>query len=83
LDPNISLYIAGKTYARWGKNKLTEDIRVDSLNYYQARELKRFKDWLYQKRIEARQDRERTERREKKEAEEAKKQVEQPMLFEF
>ncbi len=79
----IYLYVAGKTYTRWGKNKLPADIRVDSLNDYQAGELKRFKDWLYQKRIQARQDKERAERREEKEVEEARKQAEQPVLFEF
>jgi hypothetical protein len=45
--------------------------------------LKRLKDWLYQKRIQVRQDRERTERREEKEAETAKHQAEQPALFQF
>lgn len=79
----IYLYVAGKTYTRWGKNELPSDIRVDSLNEYQARELKRFKDWLYQRRIQARHDRERAERREEKEAEVAKRQTEQPVLFEF
>jgi len=79
----IYLYIAGRTYTRWGKHEMPDDIRVDSLNDHQARELKRFKDWLYQKRIQARQDKERAERQEKKEAEVAKRQVEQPALFQF
>ena len=79
----IYLHIAGKTYTRWGKNTLPEDIRVDSLNDYQAGELKRFKDWLYEKRIQARQDKERAARREADEAEVAKRQAEQPVLFEF
>jgi hypothetical protein len=79
----IYLYIAGKTYTRWKKNEMPADIRVDSLNDYQSRELKRVKDWLYQKRIQTRQDRERAERREEKEEEEARKQSEQPALFEF
>lgn len=79
----IYLYIAGKTYTRWGKNELPDDIRVNSLNDYQIGELKRFKDWLYQKRVQARQDKERAERREEKEPEVAKRQDEQPALFEF
>lgn len=79
----IYLYIAGKTYTRWGKNELPPDIQVDSLNDHQARELKRFKDWLYQKRIQVRQDRERAKKREERETEEARKQAEQPALFEF
>ncbi len=79
----IYLYIAGKAYARWGKNKLPDDIRVDSLTDYQAGELKRFKSWLYQKRIQVRQDKERAEKREEKEAEIASRKAEQPALFEF
>lgn len=50
----IYLYIAGKTYTRWDKHEMPADIRVDSLNDYQMVELRRFKDWLYQKRIQAR-----------------------------
>ena len=45
----VYLYIAGKTYARWGKHEMPNDIRVDSLNDYRTAELKRFKDWLYRK----------------------------------
>lgn len=79
----IYLYIAGKTYTRWGKNELPADIRVDSLNDDQAVELKRFKNWLYQKRIQARQEKERAERRKQKEVEIGSRQAEQPVLFEF
>ncbi len=79
----IYLYVAGRTYARWGKNQLPDDIRVDSLNNYQTRELKRFKDWVFPKRIQARQDKERAEKQEGKEAVVAKRQAEQPALFEF
>jgi hypothetical protein len=79
----IYLYIAGKVYERWGKHEMPADIRVDSLNDYQMRELKRFKDWLYQKRITARHERERVNRREEKEQEAVKRKAEQPALFEF
>jgi hypothetical protein len=79
----IYLYVAGKTYRRWGKNEMPADIRVDSLNDYQLSELRRFKGWLYQKRIRARQEKERTDKREKQEAEVAKRKMEQPELFEF
>lgn len=79
----IYLYVAGKTYARWGKNELPADVRVDSLNDYQLGELKRFKDWLYQKRVQARQERQREERRQERERGAEKKRAEQPALFEF
>lgn len=79
----IYLYVGGKTYHRWGKSELPADIRVDSLNDYQLEELKRLKRWLYEKRVQARQNRKQTERREEKEAEVARKQAEQPVLFEF
>jgi len=83
----IYLYIAGKTYEKWRTKEsgatMPADIRVDSLNDYQMGELKRFKSWLYEKRVQARQDRERAERRQQKEEEAAKKKAEQPVLFQF
>lgn len=79
----IYLYIASKTYTRWGKHEVPADIRVDSLNDDQSGELKRFKDWLYQKRIQARIDRERAERRQQKEEGEVRRRAEQQALFEF
>ena len=79
----IYLYVAGKTYRRWGKNELPADIRVDSLNEYQAGELKRLKDWLYQKRVKVGQERERGERRQEREQEAEKKKAEQPALFDL
>jgi hypothetical protein len=79
----IYLYVAGKTYRRWGKNELPADIRVDSLTDYQLSELRRFKDWLYQKRTQARQEREREERRQEREQQAERKKAEQPALFQF
>ena len=81
-DPLMGM-IADRTNTRWGKYEMPDDIRVDSLNDYQSGKLKRFKDWLYQKRIRARQDRDRTERRAGKEQEVAIKKAERPALFEF
>ena len=43
----IYLYIAAKTYRRWGRNEVPEDIRVESLADEQMRDLNRLKDWLY------------------------------------
>lgn len=79
----IYLYVASKTYSRWGKNKMPDDIRVDSLNNQQTADLNRLKGWLYRRRTTARQEAERTERRQQKEAEVDKRKTEQPALFEF
>ena len=80
---NIYLYVAGKTYARWNKNEIPEDIRVESLTNEQMRDLNRLKDWLYRQRIKARLERDKAERREKREEAEVKRQEEQPVLFKF
>ena len=80
---NIYLYVAGKTYARWNKKEIPEDIRVISLNDEQMRDLNRLKEWLYQQRIKARLERDRAERREKREGVKAKRELEQPALFNF
>jgi len=79
----IYLYIAGKTYSRWGKTEMPEDIRVETLRDDQMLDLNRLKDWLYRKRSQVREDRERAERRQLKEAEAARKKAEQPALFDF
>ena len=72
----IYLYIAGKTYTRWKKAEMPEDIRVESLNDEQMRDLNRLKEWLYQKRTTIRLDRERAERQQKKEEEVARRKAE-------
>jgi len=79
----IYLYIATKTYRRWGKSEMPGDIAVDSLRDDQTADLKRLKGWLYHKRSQVRQDRERAERRQEKEEEEARRKAEQPALFTF
>ncbi len=79
----IYLYIAGKTYTRWKKTEMPEDIRVESLNDNQMRDLNRLKAWLYHKRTTVRLDQERAERRQKKDEEATKKKAEQPALFDF
>ena len=80
---NIYLYVAGKTYARWNKNKIPEDIRLESLTDGQMRDLNRLKEWLYRQRIKARMEMDRAERREKREEAEVKRELEQPALFNF
>jgi len=79
----VYLYIATKTYQRWGKNEMPSDIAVDSISDYQMGELKQLKAWIYQQRTRVRLDRERAERRQQKEEAVAKKKAEQPALFEF
>jgi len=83
----IYLYIAGKAYGQWRTKEsgvtMPEDIRVETLNDEQMRDLNRLKEWLYQKRTTVRLDRERAERRQKKEDEAAAKKAEQPALFNF
>jgi hypothetical protein len=79
----IYLYVAGKTYTRWQKNKMPDDIRVDSLSNEQMADLNRLKVWLHSRRTTARQEMERTERRHQKEEEVDRRKAEQPALFEF
>ena len=79
----IYLYVANKTYSRWRKNEVPEDIRVESSTDEQMRDLNRLKEWLLRKRTQARIDKERTERRKRKEEEVAKREAEQPALFQF
>ncbi len=79
----IYLYIATKTYRRWGKSEMPSDIAVDSISDYQLAELNRLKEWLYHKRTRVRLEREKAERRQKKKEEAARRKVGQPALFEF
>jgi hypothetical protein len=79
----IYLYIATKTYKRWGRSEMPNDIAVDSISDYQMSELSRLKEWLYRQRSRVRLERERSERKHRKEEEAAKRKAEQPALFEF
>ena len=83
----IYLYVAGKVYERHRAKEsgvtMPEDIRVDHLSDYQMQHLNRLKAWLYERRIKAREEKERAKRREIREEQEIKKKDEQPALFEF
>jgi len=57
---------------------MPEDIRVESLNDDQMRDLNRLKGWLYKKRTDIRLDRDRAERQQKKEEEAARREAAQP-----
>ncbi len=79
----IYFYVASQTYKQWEKGEIPADIVVDSISDYQKGKLNRLKAWLYQRRINARQENARAERREKREQDEAQRETEQPALFEF
>jgi len=79
----IYLYIAGKTYTRWKKTEMPEDIRVESLRDDQVVDLNRLKSWIYQQRIKVRLEHDRAERRQKREEEATMRKEAQPALFEF
>lgn len=79
----IYFYVAGKTYTRWQKSEMPNDIRVESLNSQQTADLNRLKEWLYRRRTTARQESERNERRQQKGGEVDKRKAEQPALFVF
>lgn len=73
----IYLYVAGKCIKHHSKNELPEDIKVETLSDYDTRELNKLKAWIYEQRIKARKEKEKTARREMKN----KKEVKQPDLF--
>lgn len=79
----IYLYVAGKTYTRWRKSEMPNDIRVESLNEQQMADLNRLKEWLCHRRTTARREQEWAERRQQKDEEVARRESEQPALFEF
>jgi len=83
----IYLYIAGKVYSQWRQKEsgteMPEDIRVESLNDEQMRDLNRLKAWLYRKRTQVREECDRAERRQRREEEAAAREAAQPALFDF
>jgi len=83
----IYLYIATKVYERQRTKDsgvtMPDDIRVESLNDEQMRDLNRLKAWLYRKRTQVREERDRTERRQKREEEATQREAAQPALFDF
>ena len=60
-----------------------DDIKVESLDDGQMRDLNRLKAWIYKKRVDVRQERDRAERRQKKEEEAPARKVLQPALFDL
>jgi uncharacterized protein YaiL (DUF2058 family) len=79
----IYLYIATQVMHRHKQTEMPEDIAVDKLDDGQMRDLRRLKEWIYEKRKTARLERDRAERRQQKEAAVAQKESAQPALFDF
>ena len=76
---DIYVYLGTKVFGK----ETPEDIRRDTLDDQQMRDLNQLKDWIYERRIAARLDRDRAERRERKEEAAERKKQEQPALFDF
>ncbi len=80
----IYLYLASKVVPYHKKGtEMPDDIKVESLNDDQMRDLNRLKAWIYKKRGEVRLDRERAARRQEKEEAAERRTQEQPALFDF
>ncbi|MBA7632619.1 hypothetical protein ES703_40168 [subsurface metagenome] len=70
----IYLYLGTKVCEAGGKGPMPDDIRRDTLNDDQMRDLNRLKAWIYRKRRDVRLDRERAARRQEKEEERARRE---------
>ena len=83
----IYLYIATKVYENQRTKDsgvtMPDDVRVDSLNDEQMRDLNRLKEWIYRQRTRIRLERDRADRRQKREEEAAEKKELQPAMFEL
>jgi hypothetical protein len=83
----IYLYVANQVYNRHRSKEsggqLPEDIQVESISDYQVGGLRRLKDWLYQRRVQVRQERNKAERQKRRREEAARRKLQQPALFTF
>jgi len=79
----IYLYLGYKEMARHRQVEVTDDIKVESLDDGQMRDLNRLKAWIYDQRIKVRLDKGRAERRQNNEEAEERRKAEQPALFTF
>ena len=80
----IYLYLCSKVIPYHKKGtEIPDDIKVESLNDGQMRDINRLKAWIYKKRGEVRLERERGARRQEKEEEAERKRQAQPALFDF
>ena len=58
----IYLYVAGEMVSMNREIQIPEDIGVDSLNDYQIGLLQGLKDWIYERRVKHRQEKQRVEK---------------------
>ena len=58
----IYLYLSTKVVARHKKIEIPEDIKVESLNDWEMHHLNELKDWIYERRIKARKERQKAEK---------------------
>jgi hypothetical protein len=83
----VYLYVANQVYSRYRTKEsglqFPEDIRVESISDYEMAELRRLKQWIYERRTQARQEKDRVERQKRREEEAMKRSLERPALFEF
>jgi len=83
----IYLYVANQVYSRHRTKEsgvqFPNDIQVESLSDYQMAELRRLKVWIYERRTQAKKQRDRVERQKKREEEATRRSMERPALFEF
>jgi len=83
----IYLYVANQVYSRHRTQEsgveFPDDIQVESLSDYQMAELHRLKEWIYVRRSQAKQERNRAERYRRWEEEATRRSMERPALFEF
>lgn len=81
----IYFYVTGQVMSRHrGGVEVPQDLKVDKLTDQQRHDLRRLKDFIYRKRVEDRQEKERGERRRQREEAAAIKKQEQPELaFKF
>ena len=75
----IYLYVAGGEM----KDKMPEDIKVESLTESQWRDLKQLKDWIYGQRLKHRKEKARGERRKVREETKAKELETRPVQPSF
>jgi len=79
---DIYMYLGTKVCSAM-EQEIPKDIRRDTLDDQQMRDLNQLKSWIYEKRIAARLNRDRAERREKREEEVEEKKQLQPAMFDF
>lgn len=82
----IYQYLVNKVSAMHRKDiTIPEDVRVDTLNEEQMRDLRQLKDWIYKKRVARRLERDRAGRRERRkvEVEKAEEKKKEQLVFQF